>query len=310
MRSTDLPGDSVVGISSDAGARRYLQALAPALRIPTLNTSAIDLTGIRLLITGSAIGPSADETARHAAKRAGIPCVSVIEHWTWFRRRFESDGVLQLPDWILVNDAVAKQAALAEGLPGERLIVLGNPILESLLPLRAAAAQPEREHIEPLEVLFISEDMTGSGSRGVAAELGYDEYSVLESLLDVVGTLGHVTVKLHPAEVDSKFVSFADRIEVLREANVVQLARTYDVIVGMDSMLLLELAVLRRDVISFRPTARFDFAMKELGAVITVSSLEELACALRQSKFVPRGFADGFLGSGVRIVNFLTKLAQ
>ena len=86
-----------------------------------------------IILTGSAIGQrTLDKLAILESKKRGIKCYSVIEHWSWYRKRFATNNGLILPDKILLNDEISKMKAVQDGLPEEQLVVLGNPVLESL----------------------------------------------------------------------------------------------------------------------------------------------------------------------------------
>ena len=83
------------------------------------------------LLTGSALGSDTlDKKAILFARKWKLKCFSIIEHWSWYRKRFESRNQLIIPNKIFVNDIIAKKAAISDGLPDEKLIVLGNPVLE------------------------------------------------------------------------------------------------------------------------------------------------------------------------------------
>ena len=66
------------------------------------------------------------------ANQLGLPSISIIDHWSWYRKRFELNNQLVLPDFIFVNDDIAYDDALSEGLPSEKIVIAGNPVLESL----------------------------------------------------------------------------------------------------------------------------------------------------------------------------------
>lgn len=115
-------GDLVFG-SSDSGAVKFFRALGCA---HNLITDRYDLRcyferwdSISLVVTGAALGQCLDKAMLVQALSLTIPCVSVVEHWSWYKRRFETNNGLLLPEKILVNDDIACQDAIADGLPAD-----------------------------------------------------------------------------------------------------------------------------------------------------------------------------------------------
>ena len=75
------------------------------------------------LLTGSALGSDTlDKKAILLARKWKLKCFSIIEHWSWYRRRFESRNQLLIPNKIFVNDIIAKKAAISDGLPDDILV--------------------------------------------------------------------------------------------------------------------------------------------------------------------------------------------
>ncbi|MBT6226930.1 MAG: hypothetical protein HOI47_09765, partial [Candidatus Scalindua sp.] len=69
------------------------------------------------VITGTSLGDSLDKRMIKWANQQGIPTISLIEHWSWYRKRFVLNDELILSDFILVNDEIAYADAMNEGLP-------------------------------------------------------------------------------------------------------------------------------------------------------------------------------------------------
>ena len=82
-----------------------------------------------------------------------------------------------------------------------------------------------------------------------------------------------------------------------------------DFIIGMASMLLIELAIYRYDIISYRPNAQFPFIGEKLNATHLVNNKYELQMVLQNPpKYKKLSFRNNFYGSGERIANFLNDL--
>jgi hypothetical protein len=141
--------------------------------------------------------------------------------------------------------------------------------------------------------------------------LGYDEYEVIGILTTNLCAEDHLVIKLHPAEPENKYDFIKDpRVSIIRNADVEILAALGDVIIGMASMLLLELALLRDDVISFRPGAKKSFIGERLGATLGATSIDDLIDIISCERVVEPGFHQRFEGSKSRIMRFLEIMAR
>ena len=76
----------------------------------------------------------------------------------------------------------------------------------------------------------------------------------------------------------------------------------------MASMLLLELAMLRNDVISFRPNAKKQFIGKRLSATIDVTSQERLKSVLECPQQVDGKFRERFDGSSTKTASLIMSI--
>ena len=79
-------------------------------------------------------------------------------------------------------------------------------------------------------------------------------------------------------------------------------------IIGMASMLLLELAMLRNDVVSFRPDAKKQFIGKRLSATVDVTSQEGLDRILSCPQYLDGEFRERFDGSSARIASLIKSI--
>lgn len=309
--------DGLVVFASNEGVRSYFSALG----ITDINADwSGDLLKLskRLVLTGTCLGPGPDKKGIERAAKIGLHSVAVVDHWSWYRKRFEvSDGLL-LPDKILVNDDIAYEDAITDGLPAERLVALGNPVLEDLA-IRSVGYERDMHNQRVKQgipqgkrvIVFISEDIQSDFKPGTEDYLGYDEYQVVEHLLSLLKSNDNLVIKLHPVENDDKYSYLPNnRVSIIRHSTVEDLASLGDVIVGMASMLLLELAMFRDDIISFRPGATKSFIGERLGATVKAGSIEELWYAVEHDVTVKSDFSSRFVGSRERIIQFLEGMAR
>ena len=314
--------------TSDVGPAKYLIELSNSLKIKfeciggELTNHLFSENGNRVnihwknskplvVITGTSLGNSLDKELVIWAKQKGIPSISIIEHWSWYRRRFELNGKLILPDFIFVNDQIAYTDAINEGLPEEKLLIAGNPVLEALY--RTGDQHPVnkgrllKEYNLPVKriIVFVSEEL--------ASEFNTvdDEFMVLKEIIQLLDPSDQLVIKLHPEELEDKYHDFiGSNVSVLRSIDVYSLNILADVIIGMASMLLLELAMLRNDVISFRPNARKQFIGKRLSATINVCLQENLADVLKNTQCVDGHFRGRFKGSSKKIVSLVKGIMK
>jgi hypothetical protein len=317
----------------DMGPARYIAALGNALgtevrwiggnlTIPffsNLDIRVIDNLDLSirpsLVVTGTQLGDGLDKHLLMKAREWGIKSVSVIDHWSWYRKRFETENGLLLPDYILVNDQIAIEGAIADGLPAEILVPLGNPVLEELAVKRTSKLLDRLAILEKYNlptdkrlIVFISEELGSEFKQGTEDYLGYDEFEVLRIVQSTLSSGDHLVIKRHPAEAISKYSVLGQSITFLGPVPVDELARVADVVIGMASMLLLELAMFRDDVISLRPNATKPFIGERLGVTVPAHDIESLHKAFRMRALDSADFQRCFVGSKERISKFLSNL--
>jgi len=263
------------------------------------------------LLAGTSWGMTIDKAATLAARAQGLPSAAVVEHWGLYRERFSdvSDGRIvradaYLPDWIWLNDEDAIAAAAAAGLPEDRLRALGQPHLERQ---RAALAR-RSETPDDGSVVFISERIRSDFPAGSDLDMGFDEHLALQGLLEALPEGAELTIKLHPQETPDKYDYLKNRgmrAEIVQVCDLEQLILKAGTLVGMVSMVLLEAALVRDDVVSFMPGGRpEDFIGNELGATTAITTTEALAKRLSapaMNKRAAASFGERFDGSNDRV---------
>jgi hypothetical protein len=275
-----------------------------------------DFKNLKLVVLGTSLGDeklSLEKRIIKEAKRLSIPSVAVIEHWSWYNKRFETKAGHIFPDYIILNDSYAMTEAINDGLPKSRLKVLGNPYLESLClknfnsfrnstDLKSKYCLPTDKRI----IIFISEELCNTFKKGTDDYLGYDEFGVLNDLKSVLSPLDHLVLKLHPEEDFHKYDSFIDeKTSVIGGCSLQDLISITDIFVGMASMLLLEVALFRCDVISYRPNSRKEFIGERLGATVPAQNIHQLSQSINGTRNHDSNFGLRFKGSKNRITSFL-----
>ena len=275
-----------------------------------------DFPKLKLVVLGTSLGDeetSLEKRIIMEASRLRIPSVAVIEHWSWYNKRFETKAGHIFPDYIILNDSFAMTEAINDGLPKSRLKVLGNPYLESLciteIDSRPISSNFKTKHHLPTDkriIIFISEELCNTFKRETDDYLGYDEFGVLNDLKSIVSPSDHLILKLHPEEDFNKYDSFIDeKTSVIRECSLQELISIADVFVGMASMLLLEIALFRANVISYRPNSRKEFIGERLGATVSAQNIQQLSRSINGTRTQDSNFGLRFIGSKNRITSFL-----
>lgn len=285
----------IVFCATDAGPAKYLIPLiqqsnypcrvyGSSVSISIFGEAGIEALGydefceeleIDLAVLGTTLGNTFEKKILERSKLDGFKVISIIEHWTNFKERFFKDDQYLFPDHIFVNDAWAKEQAILEGLPAKNIEVVGNPVLEAQQQL----CKVTKNRNIPMRFLFISErldtDMPKEGSR----YLGYNQYDVLD---DIVGCLSQENIlhlKLHPTETVRDYSNYLtnQNVEVISADTMRRQLSDYQAIIGMESMLLLEMAAQGFLVFSYRPNANRSFVGCEMR---WVSELDKAALKL------------------------------
>jgi hypothetical protein len=256
-----------------------------------------------LLLTGTSRLPQPENVFIVAARTVGVPSLAVLDYWSNYRARFsdESGTLAYLPDRIAVMDTQALDEMLLEGFPPEHLIVTGAPHLDNLTTIRAAFGNEHRTALrarygvgpEEIMILFPSQPL----SVLYGETLGYTEQQVLAILVNALDSLAErenikltLAVRPHPRENPLKFVGVqAQHIRIISAAagSGRIWAMACDLVVGMNTELLLEACYLGCLTISFQPNLRQPDLLPTNGSGLSlpVYSQQELDPVLRRALF-------------------------
>jgi len=198
-----------------------------------------------------------------AARRAGIPSLALLDFWSNYRARFSSDGrnLDCLPDRIAVMDEQARAEMQAEGFPASILETTGQPLFDDLAHCRQASTPAARAATRQVMavgderwVLFASQPLREVyGTAGSAGWLGYDELDIVPPLLSSLARINEdmplrLTLLPHPRESRSRCASWLETLPWAALApsgmNNRELVLAADLVIGMNSMLLMESALL------------------------------------------------------------------
>lgn len=314
--------------AQDPAAEIFSRREIPHQRVARAGWESLPRQGAEILsagdfgavVTGTSWGATLDKAATLAANGLGLPTTAIVEHWDIYRERFSrvEDGRITAPDaylpasvWLPDEQAVAEAARA--GLPRERLRAVGQPHLEAQAQALADAGPVSRND----DVVFISERVGGDFQTGSPLDRGFTEHAALDMLIEALDfSRFRLVIKLHPQEDAAKYQPLLQRgvpARLVKDCDVRKLILRSHRIVGMFSMLLLEAALIRRDVLSVMPGAdpRL-FIGNRIGATTAVDSVEGLRSRLSQPGAVGEGpgsaFGRAFSGSRERVAARIKEL--
>ena len=158
--------------------------------------------------------------------------------------------------------------------------------------------------------MFISAEKAAFYENEIKRDFGYTEFECLNLIMSKCSKDDVVHVKLHPTESDTKYVNM-ENFSILREPLThVEVAKSYDLIVGMESIYLLEQAMFRDDIISLRPTGSTPFIGCLLNGVIQGIGLPPKGVVWRVDRTKYDSFLCSFKSSKARINGFLEGLIR
>jgi hypothetical protein len=257
--------------------------------------------GQAAVVTGTTIGPGIEKRLAAAARARGLPVIAVLDSWCNYRERFEmgtSGWASELPDMILIMDAVAETEAVAAGLPAERLRITGQPAFDAIVA-RAKSTTARRPVSPPRRILFLSEPLQLFQSRGFGS--GFTEVDAFAILCEAWRSLPEasrpdVVIRPHPLESMSEWEGRVRASGIAATLNaggeLLDVFETVDAVLGISTIGLVEAFVfgLPVAVLQVRDHPADTLVLSRHGIVPRVSTAEDLSNALR----------DGFPAAAAR----------
>jgi len=312
--------------SSDTGAVKYLSNLNRFLKnkawvmedkkkLLKKNTQYLSLKDakkikkIKLIITGSALGNSIDKKLISLGRRRKIFTICIIEHWTNYNYRFIYKKNVFLPDLIFVNDSFSYKKAIKAGIPKKKLLVMGNIYFENLsksnLKRKLSPWAQKIKNKNKKIIFFISEQIL-KDKKILAEEYKTDEFQSIKNIITAISEDDILVIKCHPEEKVKKFKQFAKKnIIIKKNVSFSDIVNLPDFIIGMKSILLLELSMFRKDIISYRPLSDNKF----IGDIIKCTKLVRGNLKKNLNKKFNGNilFKNYFNGSAKKMKTFLEK---
>jgi len=232
-------------------------------------------------------GTSAGETIEKAiflSVQGRMPTVAVLDYWSNYAVRFSrrDRDFAYLPDRICVMDDIARDEMIAEGFDPARIVVTGNPHFDHF----ADAITSDREDAKRL--LFISQPLSVMAREPGYAAYPFDEFTALADVVaacKIVLPEYRLAIRSHPKERAGKYKRVLDdRVALAKEATLEQALSRSGLIVGMNSVVLLQAVAAGKPVLSYEPGLKGPdpLVSNRLGVTRSVHSSAELADALER----------------------------
>jgi len=295
-----------------------------------------------ILITGTSFnGVDLEIKFIRVAQKLAIPTLAILDFWSNYSLRFcdRQEGLLYIPDKIAIMDEIAWSEMIAEGFQPNALIVTGQPAFDGLAEFKLNFDAGKRRkirhffkiHASELMVVFVSQPFSSVCGEDESNPRfpGYTEKTVLISLITTLEMLSQdckrdiaLIIRPHPSEKpDSydKITSNVIRIIASPDGDPREIMMASDLVVGMNTELLVEACYLGCMVASLQPGLRFKDVLptNRSGCSIPVYSEEKIADAIRMMLMHPekmvemRRKLDHFKHDGhatVRVVNSINQM--
>jgi len=276
--------------------KKYFEANVDNLNITENVPSFRDLR-IDCVFTGTSHPESSNHFEVNCIKKAvneNIYAISFIDHWINFKLRFDGLNASEYPDEIWVVDETAKQLAISEGLPWEKIFVKGNPY-HYYLKNYWHSQYTNKSYLEKLQIpktgfhiLFAPDPLSIRNGRQT---VGFDEEEVLRDLLMIVSQLRgeiRLVVKCHPLQQTDNLSRLIKKTNdsncfLIKEADTLELISASDIVVGFYSNVLLEAEALNKKVIRYFPGNSEADLLKHKVSLKKIQSKNELMEEIKHS---------------------------
>ncbi|MEO6054541.1 MAG: hypothetical protein ABIP97_11050 [Chthoniobacterales bacterium] len=211
-----------------------------------------------LCLATSANGVDLEKLFLQQAKERNIPSLSIMDFWANYSIRYHLNGETILPNVISVIDEEMCKEMIACGFSDSILHICGHPILEETLASRGSVS-PELHGA--LRVLFVSQPVFPDWNSPDFEKLyrGFSKKTVLpllvESLEEISTHTGkeiELVIRTHPRETNEDF-SWISSSKIKITVDSKAALSGFALIVGMDSMLLVETCMRGAVTVSLLP---------------------------------------------------------
>lgn len=270
---------------------KYKQAKLPQNEMTETVEDFLKKNNPNFVITGTSANDMSEKLIWKECQRKGIPCFAILDQWLNYGIRFSNYGLDEiskylsdkvhphLPTKIIVMDEFAKQEAIAEGLPLEKISVCGQPYFESVFNFKPQLTKEDLGFDEnDFIITFASEPITKVYKEN-SNILGYTEKSILQEVTNALETLTTpytFVVKLHPKEDIADFKNCNFKLDTTTPPQ--ELIYHSNLVIGMSSMFLIEAALMNKPVLSVQIGLKTEdqFILSKRGMLKTILDPKKL----------------------------------
>lgn len=275
----------------------------------------LSLQGPDLIITATSAEDYCEKYLWKAAEELGIISFAILDQWLNYGIRFSNyphsqtkeflkkKEIVYLPSRIFLMDELARQDAIEDGLPANRLFITGQPHLQVLMEKKHA---PKAEIVSirnslgvgknDVLIVFASEPLTEIHGTKMTS-FGFNEQTILKELLFELQEFAQevqqktvLVIRPHPRELKGKFDHLKDpasqslKIIVSSDHEADLLIEAADCICGISSMFLLESVLFGKPIISIQIglTGRSQFVLDRNNMVKSALNRDQLGKMLRR----------------------------
>ncbi len=222
-----------------------------------------------VLLLGTDASRHVEKRFMRAARSTNALSIAYLDFWSNYLERFvDDDGVMCIPDRIAVVDEQMFKELKHIGIPGDRMVITGSPGIEQSIDAYRRMSGECRYQLrrknaigeEDFCVLFVS---TPLSSEDYSAGASGCSHSLLLLVRDVLSHLDqyaqtrakkvHLFIRPHPRETGTAFQELKGGqvfLHLIEMGNPLEWIEASDIVVGLDSMLLIEAASVGKPVIS------------------------------------------------------------
>lgn len=269
-----------------------------------------------LVITGTSADDYTEKYLWEEAEKLGIFSFAVLDQWMNYGIRFspytlgESDKfngnrtISYLPSKVLVMDELSREKLIEEGVPEKNIAITGQPYLEFFSSMIRNISEDDikkyKRQMKILEnekiIVYASEDISKMFCDTEEKYYwGYNEKTTFKQIKNVlniekeIAENTKVIIRPHPKEDIDYWKRFIENDKsgkyVLDEKSSSKLLiAVADLIIGMQSMFLLESALSEKPILSVQIglCRENPLILDEMGVVNTILTSEELRNTLRK----------------------------
>ena len=181
---------------------------------------------------------------------------SFIDHWTNFALRFSLKDEIVIPTIIFVLDEKAKQLAIEDGLPEDKLLLMENPYL-TYLKSYVKSSTSKTSFCNLLDISFSKKIILFAPDPiSLRSSEERNEISILKELIEICNTEFTLLLKLHPLQpldIIGKIISTNPSIKLIKDELFLpqDVFKNVDCIIGFYSNYLIEASTLNKNIIRY-----------------------------------------------------------